>query len=101
MARFLGAEFLSGKKIIYFIDNIPAMRSLNRGTSSDSSWRMVLLKYEEFEMAAQTFPWMERVASKSNIAEWPSKNEEDRLVGMHRSEVKCIFRNEVITWKRT
>ena len=24
----------------YFIDNIPAMRSLIRGTSSDASWRM-------------------------------------------------------------
>ena len=100
LARAVWAEFLHGQKIIYFIDNDPALRSLIRGTSSDASWRTVLLKYEELETVFQTFPWMARVASKSNIADWPSRNEEHRLVGMYHSEVKCTFTQEPITWKR-
>ena len=86
LARSVWKEFLHGQKIIYFIDNIPAMRALIRGTSSDVSWRAVLLKYEELEMVSQTFPWMARVASKSNIADWPGRNEEHRLIGMYHSE---------------
>lgn len=100
LARHTWAKFLNGRKIIYFIDNIPAMRSLIRGTSSDSSWRSVLLEYERCESVAQSFPWMARVASKSNIADWPSRNEEHRLIGMCRSNVKCIFTGEDITWDR-
>ena len=100
LARAIWKEFLHGQKIIYFIDNIPAMRALIRGTSSDVSWRAVLLKYEELEMASQTFPWMARVASKSNIADWPSRNEEYKLEGMYHCEVNCIFTQELVTWKR-
>ncbi len=70
LARHLWSKYLSGKKIIYFIDNIPAMRALIRGTSSNAVWRSVLLKYEEEEMSTQTFPWMAGVPSKSNIADF-------------------------------
>ena len=100
LARAVWKEFLHGQKTIYFIDNIPAMRALIPGTSSDVSWRAVLLKYEELEMASQTFPWMARVASKSNIADWPSRNEEYKLEGMYHCELNCIFTQELVTWKR-
>ena len=59
--------------MIFFIDNMAAMRALIKGYSSDKQWRDVLRRFEEYEMAQATYPWFARVPSDSNIADGPSQ----------------------------
>ena len=96
LARLLWARYIEGRKIIYFVDNMPAMRAVIKGSSKDVLWREVLAKFEELEMSGPSYPWLARVPSKSNIADDPSRGVEPD--GMIKDVVKCLFSKEKIEW---
>lgn len=87
----VGGSLLAGRKVVYYIDNLPAMRALIKGTSSDPHWRDVLRKFEEAEMDAQSFSWFARVPSASNIADGPSRGDDSLLVGSTKVVPKCLY----------
>ena len=96
LARLLWARYIEGRKIIYFVDNMPAMRAVIKGSSKDVLWREVLAKFEELEMSGPSYPWLARVPSKSNIADDPSRGIEPD--GMIKDVVECLFSKEKIEW---
>ena len=98
LARSVWAEHLVDRRVVYFVDNIPAMRTLIRGTSSEQDWRSVLLLYEELESVGHTFPWIARVPSKSNIADYPSRGEFGALGDMDYCTPVCLVTGERIVW---
>ena len=97
LARSTWSDRISGRKVIYFIDNIPAMRALIRGTSSDLDWRSVLLSYEDLECEGNRYAWYARVPSKSNIADCPGRNDVGDMVGMECETPRCIFTGKPIS----
>ena len=84
LARSTWSDHIAGKKVKYFIDSIPTMRALIRGTSFDLDWRKVLLSYEELQYNGSSYARYARVPSKSNIADCPSRNDVGDMVGIER-----------------
>ena len=101
LARIHWARFLEGRKVVYYIDNMPAMRALIKGTSSDAYWREVLMLFERAEAKGQSFSWFSRVPSPSNIADGPSRGELSLLSkeGIGSSVPDCPLRNTPICFK--
>ena len=67
--------------MIFFIDNMAAMRALIKGYSSARQWRDVLRRFEECEMQLATYLWFARVPSDSNISDGPSRDDATGLDG--------------------
>ena len=74
LARYHWNDVLTGRRVVFFVDNIPSMRSLIEGTSTDKQWRRLLRSIEVVEMEGPTYSWFARVPSDSNIADGPSRN---------------------------
>ena len=100
LARAHWARFLEGRKVVYYIDNMPAMRALIKGTSS-ATWREVLMLFEKDEAKGQSFSWFSRVPSPSNVADGPSRSEFSMLnkEGIKSSVPECLFRGTPICFK--
>ncbi|CAE7830851.1 unnamed protein product [Symbiodinium sp. CCMP2592] len=76
MIRACLQNFLSGKRIIFFIDNDAARSVVLRGQSRSDAMHRLALALSMVEAVAPCISWIERVPSSSNIAEWPSKRHE-------------------------
>ena len=73
LARYHWNDILKGGRVVFFVDNIPSMRSLIKGTSTDKQWRWLLRSIELVEMEGPTHPRSARGRSDSNIiADGPS-----------------------------
>ena len=79
------------------------MRALIKGTSSDATWREVLMLFERAEAKGQSFSWFSRVRSPSNIADGASRGDSSMLdkEGIKRSVPKCLFRCTPICFEDT
>ncbi|CAE7664556.1 unnamed protein product [Symbiodinium sp. CCMP2592] len=68
-------NFLSGKRIIFFIDNDAARSVVLRGQSRSDAMHRLALALSMVDAVAPCISWIERVPSSSNIADWPSRGE--------------------------
>ncbi|CAE7464336.1 unnamed protein product [Symbiodinium sp. CCMP2592] len=75
MIRACLQNFLSGKRIIFFIDNDAARSVVLRGQSRSDAMHRLALALSMVEAVAPCISWIERVPSSSNIADWPSRGE--------------------------
>ena len=78
-AACLGAfhlSTLSGRgPCIFFIDNEAACSALVRGTTEDETARALISSFWRICTQNQIIPWIERVSSKNNPADAPSRGE--------------------------
>ncbi|CAE7725562.1 unnamed protein product [Symbiodinium sp. CCMP2592] len=75
MIRACLQNFLSGKRIIFFIDNDAARSVVLRGQSRSDAMHRLAMALSMVEAVAPCISWIERVPSSSNIADWPSRGE--------------------------
>ena len=98
LARAHWDSYFKGCRVIFFIDNMAAMRALIKGYSSDKQWRDVLRRFEEYEMSQATYPWFARVPSDSNIADGPSRDDVTGLEEYDHSIPVCLYSHSMIQW---
>ncbi|CAE7029847.1 unnamed protein product [Symbiodinium sp. CCMP2592] len=68
-------NFLSGRRIIFFIDNDAARSVVLRGQSRSEAMHRLAMALSMVDAVAPCISWIERVPSSSNIADWPSRGE--------------------------
>ena len=90
--------FLKGRRVIFFVDNIPSMRSLIKGTSSERQWRELLRSLESIEIRGPTYSWFARAPSDSNIADGPSRDDYSGLELFEATIPVCIFAQSLVQW---
>ena len=90
--------FLKGRRVIFFVDNIPSMRSLIKGTSSEREWRELLRSLESIEIRGPTYSWFARAPSDSNIADGPSRDDDSGLELFEATIPVCIFAQSLVQW---
>ena len=73
LARVLWSNDLSNRRVVYFIDHSGVQGACMTGTSSDSSWRQLLMAFEVADEARPCMSWFHRVPSHSNPADAPSR----------------------------
>ena len=73
LARVLWSNDLSNRRVVYFIDHSGVQGACMTGTSSDSSWRQLLMAFEVADEARPCMSWFHRVPSHSNPADPPSR----------------------------
>ena len=85
-----GAQ-LRGQQIIHFIDNDAVASSLVRGYSakSDSAW--IISEYWSLAAALAIDPYIDRVESKSNLADGPSRFLLTEMEELHAKAVPAVF----------
>ena len=65
--------------LVLFLDNDAALRALIKSNSSSPVLQDLLLRLNEFEMAHDVNIWFERIASASNPADAPSRDDISHL----------------------
>eukprot|EP00435_Cladocopium_sp_Y103_P052388 s1758_g16.t1 len=83
---------LSGKRVLFFVDNQPALDALIKGTSASPEFRRLLESWEVQADATGALVWFSRVPSNSNPADGPSRGSLElmRSIGASRVEsLKC------------
>ena len=98
LARHHWDSILKGRRAVFFVDNIPSMRSLIKGTSTDKQWRRLLRSIEVLELGGPTYSWFARVPSDSNIADGPSRNDYEGLQNFEEVSPLCLYTNAKIKW---
>ena len=68
-------NILSGRRVIFFIDNDAARSVVIRGQSKSQAMHRLALALAAVESASPCISWIERVPSASNIADLPSRKE--------------------------
>ncbi|CAE7467862.1 unnamed protein product, partial [Symbiodinium necroappetens] len=68
-------NILSGRKVIFFIDNDAARSGVIRGQSKSQAMHRLALALAAVESTSPCISWTERVPSASNIADLPSRKE--------------------------
>ena len=79
VARWLWAEYLNEARCIAFVDHTGVHSACINGSSSDSTWRTLLMHLEAADEAAPCLMWYHRVPSASNCADAPSHAKWDEL----------------------
>ena len=86
-------DTLRGQKFILFVDNYPAQDCIIKGSSSDRTWRELLLVLERIDQQVSSYMWVSRVPSESNISDCPSrgslKEVRDIFPEVSVMDVKC------------
>ena len=99
LARSHWGSAIGGRKVIFFLDNIAAMRVLIKGSSRDFAWRKLLLLFENFESECASRCWFARVPSKSNVADGPSRSEAGvSATGAVKSTPICPISKSLVLW---
>ena len=83
LAAKIWASFLTGRQVVFFLDNSAAQSAYIRAVAATELGTSIIKAYTDLEMQLSFFPWFGRVPSSSNIADDPS-----RLVFTHP-----LFRN--------
>ena len=66
---------LEGRRLILFVDNEPARAALVKGTTTAAASARIVNDFWALAARLSIYLWVERVASKSNPADDPSRNE--------------------------
>ena len=72
LARRALSRFITGRRVLYFIDNEGAREVLIKGSSKSRTLLLLGSIFFEMENKDQSLTWLERVPSASNIADAPS-----------------------------
>ena len=78
--RHMLKERLSGRRVIYFIDNEAAKFSLLRGTSGKESMQQLTAAFHAVDLAFPSIAWVERIPSESNPSDAPSRGRSSECV---------------------
>ena len=86
-----------GRKALFFIDNDAARYALIKSSSGSSSLLLVTDCFHSFDAEFPLIAWIERVASASNIADLPSRDQQEEaaalingsLLWRHHPRGKC------------
>lgn len=70
---------LKGRKVIFFIDNESARYALIKSVSGRSSMQVLTTAFHRCDLDYECFHWIERVPSKSNPADWPTRGKTSDL----------------------
>ena len=73
LAKFVWADHLVGKHVIYFVDNNAVMFQLISGSAKNRFGRILLLHAAKADLANRAISWYTRVPSPSNPADGPSR----------------------------
>ena len=77
LARRALSRFITGRRVLYFVDNEGAREVLIKGSSKSRTLLLLGSIFFEMENKDQSLTWLERVPSASNIADAPSRGEID------------------------
>ena len=99
LARSQWRSVVGGQKVIYFLDNIAAMRVLIKGSSRVVAWRKLLVLLENFDSECSSRCWFARVPSKSNVADGPSRSEAGvSASGAVKTTPVCPIWKSLVSW---
>ena len=73
-------RLLENRKVIFFVDNEAARYSLIKGVSGKSSMQVLTSSFHAVDLQTPCFHWIERVPSKSNPADLPTRGKTDELL---------------------
>ena len=73
LARSIWHQFLSGARVVYFIDSFAVLDSCIKGSSKSRHFRRLLAAFERLELNGHSWSWFSRVPSKSNCSDHPSR----------------------------
>ena len=73
-------RLLENRKVIFFVDNEAARYSLIKGVSGKSSMQVLTSSFHAVDIQTPCFHWIERVPSKSNPADLPTRGKTDELL---------------------
>ena len=82
-------QLLSGRRVIWWVDNDAARFALIKGQSLSHSMNLLVRKFFDADASDSSFGWIERVPSYSNIADYPSRGKPElacELLGLESSE---------------
>ena len=80
--RYNLRHMLHRRKVIFFIDNEAARFALIKSVSGRSSMQALASAFHRCDLSYECFHWIERVASQSNPADLPTRNDTDVLLRM-------------------
>ena len=89
---------VSGRKIVWFIDNEPSKEGLIRGFSGSAASAALVQEFYDAEAKNPTSSWFSRVPSCSNPADMPSRNETElcaKIFGAKIFEISCFTEQEI------
>lgn len=75
-------KVLKGRKAIFFIDNEAARYALIKSVSGRSSMQVLTTAFHKCDLDHECYHWIERVPSKSNPADLPTRGKTNDLVAM-------------------
>ena len=73
-------DWICEERLLIFVDNWPVVDALVKGTSSQLTWRDMLMVFEKIDETQQSLHWVVgRVPSSSNPADPPSRGTVDTI----------------------
>ena len=90
VARFLWHQFISGARVIYFIDNFGVLDAFIKGSSTSRHFRRLLAAFEQHELNGHSWSWFNRVPSESNCADDPSRGVFRHLLNSGYCRDSCL-----------
>ena len=82
LARVTFRHILTHRRVLFFVDNEGARYSLIKGVSSTLVLLQTVQLFHSCSEKDQCLPWVERVPSKSNIADLPSRGQTSLALSM-------------------
>jgi hypothetical protein len=82
LARINFRHALTHRRVLFFVDNEGARYSLIKGVSPTLALLQIVQLFHSCSEDDQCLPWIERVPSKSNIADLPSRGQTSLALGM-------------------
>ena len=90
LARFVWHQFISGARVIYFVDNFAVLDSFIKGSSTSRHFRKLLAAFEQHELHGNSWSWFNRVPSESNCADDPSRGIFRHLINSGYCRDSCL-----------
>ena len=91
-------QVFAGRQVIHFIDNAAALAGLAKNASSAEDSAKVIHSFWALATALQIDVWFEYVASKANVADWPSRDDCSFVVDNFGSEFVPTVLPEIDSW---
>ena len=80
LARISFRHLVARRRVIFFVDNEGARNSLIKGVSPVLALLQIIQLFHASSEDDQCLPWVERVPSKSNIADLPSRGQTQKAL---------------------
>ena len=92
------ADELRGRDVIHWIDNTGALAALIKGYAREVDSARIVHAFHALGMGLRVRVWLEYVASKANIADFPSRGVFDMLSGL-QSEARPLVMPALSGWE--